>query len=147
MRGIHWWSVHSPHIGWETRKTFPFHDVVMEYGSVHWMNPPKTETATKPWAYFMRCHYSHITVASWGLKLSATRLFLQRFVHWLITKGNHQSSALLAFCKGNLLVISQMASNAESVSMAWRQHVLQTTCSGGVARNQRGLGILLKRWQ
>ena len=47
------------------------------------------------------------------------RLFVQKFI---LVKTNHQRSALLAFCAGNIIFPKQRASDANSVLMTWLHH-------------------------
>ena len=97
VRGIHRWSVNSPHKRPVTRKMFPFDDVIMEnviltklsslavlkvvkmttFSTISVQNFVKMTTFPFQWC---KQHYSDVTSASWRIKSPATWLFIQQHV-------------------------------------------------------------------
>ena len=77
--------------------------------------------------FFLICYYNDVTWALWRFKLPTAWQVLS--TAWSEEqKGNQQHSELLIFCERSPTVTSELpsqrASNADSASMSWCQHML-----------------------
>ena len=106
VRGIHRWTVNSPHKGPVTRNMFPFDDVIMH-------------TPKSPQLYSWSTDHYHWYIP-WTLQIMGRKTAVQH-------QGEHQRWSLLALYSTNpqltnAFALSQRDNNVENVSLSWRHH-------------------------
>ena len=114
VRGIHRYPVDSPHKGPETRRTFPFHDVIISL--THSSQIPATLTFS--WlAPLQWRHNEHNGVSNHQPR--------DCLLNHLFKQIKENIKALRHLCEGNSPVTGEFpgASNAENASISWRHRV------------------------